>query len=226
MNETKKKDATAKIFILCTILLFIVSAVFTGLNISFMRECDLNYYKTTAVVTRLTTNHGYNNHNSYLKCTITYTYTTADGVEREVQGIGQANGIMPIDPDKIYVGKTIEIYVDSAKNEAIPVDGADLYSVISVVIFAFFAVTYVAGSAIFLHEKGRGLKYRLLITWLPIAVICVVSVLLFWAGLPYGGFAEIFKRVGGANGYTVMCAISCIAGAADAIISKKMCDKV
>lgn len=116
--------------------------------------------------------------------------------------------------------------MDTAKNEAIPVDRADIYSVISVVIFAFAAVLYVTGSAIYLHEKGLKLKHRLLITWLPVAVICIVSALLFLIGLPSGGFSELFVRVGGAIGYTVIAALTCICTVVDILISKKKREKV
>lgn len=229
MNEIKenrhKKDNTAKILLICAIFIFIASAVFTGLNVSYMRKCELNYYKTSAVITKLTTEHVNTNNKKDVRYRFTYTYTTEDGVEKEVSG-KRSIGKTSIDPYKIYVGETVEIYVDTAKNEAIPVDGADLYSVISVVLFAFSAILYVAGSAIFLHEKGLKLKHRLLITWLPIAAICVVSALLFVFGLPNGGISELFVRVGGAIGYTVIAALACVAAAVDTIICKNIRDKV
>lgn len=229
MNEIKdnknKKDNTAKILLICAIFIFIASAVFTGLNISYMRKCELNYYKTTAVITKLTTEHVNTNNYKDTRYRFTYTYTTEDGAYREVIGKRSMNKTS-IEPYRIYVGENVEIYVDTAKNEAITVDGADIYSVISVVLFAFSAVLYITGSAIYLHEKSLKLKHRLLITWLPVAVICIVSVLLFLIGLPNGGLSELFVRVGGAIGYTVIAALTFICAFVDILKSKKMREKV
>lgn len=229
MSEIKdnknKKDNTAKILLICAIFIFIVSAVFTGLNVSYMRKCELNYYKTTAVITKLTTEHVNTNNKKDNRYRFTYAYTTEDGAEREVVGKRSINKTS-LDPYKIYVGEKVEIYVDTDTNEAIPVEGADIYSVISVVLFAFAEVLYVTGSAIYLHEKGLKLKHRLLITWLPVAVICIVSALLFLIGLPSGGLSELFVRVGGAIGYTVIAALTCICAVVDILISKKKREKV
>lgn len=126
MSEIKdnknKKDNTAKILLICAVFIFIASAIFTGINVSYMRKCELNYYKTTAEITKLTTEHVNTNNKKDSRYCFTYGYTTEDGAYREVVGKRSMNKTS-LDPYKIYVGEKVEIYVDTATNEAIPVDG-------------------------------------------------------------------------------------------------------
>lgn len=220
-EENKNKSSSPKIVLLCAIFIFIVSVIFTGMNISFMRKCELNYYKTTAIVTKLTTEHV----QGYTRYRLIYTYKTENGAEHEVADRNSFDN-KALDTDKIYVGETVEIYVDTSNNEAIPVSDADIFSVISVIVFSLAAIIYAVGSAILLHENGYGLKYRLLITWLPLAAVCIVSVFTFWAGLPNGTFVEVFKSVRGAIGYTVIAGLACVAAAIDTLICKKKREKV
>ncbi len=50
---------------------------------------------------------------------------------------------------------------------------------------------------------------------------CVISILLFWIGLPDDGLSAVFTRVEGAIGYAVIGGVALLAVLTDGIISKK-----
>lgn len=220
------KNREALICLTLSIALIIGAIVFTALNIATMRDYELNYIKVTATVTKLETEHvnttDSNHSTSYRLC---YTYTF-DGTEHEAKDSSVYYMYSLYHLDKMR-GKQVEVYVNPKNfGEVTRVDSTDSYSLISLTLFFFGFVLYATGACMFIHKKSNTFIKRQLFVWLPIFIFCFATVFLFWLGLPTCGFGTVYKRIGGAIGYTVFAAVAAIAAGIDWLVQRKKKQKL
>lgn len=73
-----------------------------------------------------------------------------------------------------------------------------------------------------LSIKGSNLKKRLLFVWGVELLLGIAFLLLFWLGLPNSGFCEVFVRIEGAVGVTVVSGLVLLAALLDGVITQKL----
>ena len=220
LAETKRlkrvKDAWWLVGFAC--VLFALSLGFTVWTVARMHNFETNYLTVSGTVSDYKVHHGTATNGNYSRTTYTLVISyTVGGHEYEFSDT-VAYRVRPTD----MIGTTTEIYVNPLNPEnAKKVTTADDPSIVSAIIFPFSAVIYTLGALLLLQEKGSSFIKRLLRIWLPVFLWCVISVLLFWTGLPDDRFSAVFTRVEGAIGYAVVGGVALLALLIDVIISKK-----
>lgn len=194
-----------------------LSLGFTVLTAARMHNFETNYLTVSGTVSGYKVRHGTaTNGHSRTTYTLVISYTFN---EREYEFSDTA--AYRVRPTEM-IGTKTEIYVNPLNPEqAKKVTTADDPSLVSAIIFPFGAVIYTLGVLLLLQEKGNSFLKRLLFIWLPVFVWCVISILLFWIGLPDDGFGAVFTRVEGAIGYAVIGGVALLAVLTDGIISNK-----
>ncbi len=195
-----------------------LSLGFTVWTAACMHNFETNYLTVCGTVSGYKVRHGTatNGNNSRTTYTLVISYTFN---EREYEFSDTvAYRVRPTE----MIGTTTEIYVNPLNPEQVKkVTTADDPSFVSAIIFPFGVVVYTLGILLLLQEKGNSFLKRLLFIWLPVFVWCVISILLFWIGLPDDGLSAVFTRVEGAIGYAVIGGVALLAVLTDGIISKK-----
>ena len=103
------------------------------------------------------------------------------------------------------IGASTVVYVNPQNpRQAEKVTSAGFVSIMFACFFAFFCVTYATGMNILLSIKGSSIKKRLLFVWGVEFLLGITFLLLFWLGLPHSGFGEVFVRIEGVVGVTVI----------------------
>lgn len=194
-----------------------LSLGFTVLTAARMHNFETNYLTVSGTVSGYKVRHGtIANGHSRTTYTLVISYTFN---EREYEFSDTA--AYRVRPTEM-IGTKTEIYVNPLNPEqAKKVTTADDPSLVSAIIFPFGGVIYTLGVLLLLQEKGNSFLKRLLFIWLPVFVWCLISILLFWIGLPDDGFGAVFTRVEGAIGYAVIGGVALLAVLTDGIISKK-----
>ena len=178
-----------------------------------MRDFELNYVITEATIVDV--KYQPSAGNGYYYLVISYTY---GGKEYKFKS---ARGELII--NESVIGATTEIYVNpNNPAQAEKVTSADYVSIMCACFHAFLCVTYATGMNILLSVKGTSFKKRLAFTWGIEILLCVAVLLLFWLGLPNSGFDEVFIRIRGAIGVTVMLGLVTCATLIDGIVSHKL----
>lgn len=208
--ERRKTLLVARcVFFTAAFLIFTVSAVFAGLNIDRMRTFETEWDCVEGIVTDYKTIPG---KRAGIRLIVSYTYRGENFRFVEAKSFG----------GKINdaIGTKSNIYVNPENpEEAETVRSADRYSVVAAVTFALAAFLFVVSYI----STGTGKTYvnRVLCAYLPVFLSGIVFVLLSWIGLPGGGFGEIFTRIRGAAGFTVVAGLVLAAGIADGVLSRK-----
>lgn len=158
---------------------------------------------------------GHGSSHTYYYFVIEYTYENQE--YRFTDRVGHKSDVSD------QIGKWTKIYVDpNDPSSAEMVTSAGFVSIICACFFAFFCVMYSAGMNFFLSLKGTSFKKRLAFVWGIEVLLGTMFLLLFWLGLPKSGFDEVFTRIEGAVGVTVITGFVLFATILDAIISCKL----
>lgn len=213
--DDEKKPAI--IFLAIAAALFIAFIGFFAWHTSTMRKYELSYVRWEGTVVDVEARHSTNSDHAphtYYYLVISYTY---DGQEYTFT---DRTGHKYIEQGTI--GSTTEIYVNPKNpHQAEKVSSSDFISIICACFFAFFCVTYTAGINILLSVKGSNFKKRLLFAWGTEILLGIAFLLLFWLGLPNSSFGEVFARIEGAVGVTVITSAVSLIALLDGIISCK-----
>lgn len=212
-----KRIKAAWWFIGVACILLAVTLGFTIWTVARMRNFETNYVTLDGTVSDYNVNHGSigstSSRNTY-NLIITYVFNDREYKFSDTTSYHKR----PTD----MIGTTTKIYVDPKNPEkAKKVTTADDPSIVSAIIFPFAAIVFTLGMLLLLQEKGGSLIKRLLLIWLPVFLLCVTNVLLFWIGLPHDGFSAVFARVEGAIGYAVVGGVAVLATLIDVIVSSR-----
>ncbi|MDE7163623.1 MAG: DUF3592 domain-containing protein [Clostridia bacterium] len=216
----KNRRRNAVFFLVAALLFFCVAAVLFGVHVERMSNYELNYVQTVGTITDYKVHHnaGSNNKNRYT-LVISYTFKGKDYYFNDTA----AYSARPND----LIGKNTAIYVNPNNPErAKKATTADDLSVAAVFVFAFSLPTYVIGMGLVSEEKGFGYFRRILCMWLPVFAVCVLHVLLCWAGFPNSSFGTAYLRTDGAIGYTVLAGLALVGAAIDGAITKRFKPKL
>lgn len=204
-----KKIASA-IFLAAAAALFLLSAVFFGLNVARMRNYESNYVRAEGTVVGFYL-HGTGRRGARYSRILSYRFG-----EKEYK-LREGNGFYGVQETEL--GNTAEIYVNPlAPEDAVLLSEADNFSVVGAVVFTLSSFALMC--AIHLAKSGGGSYIkRLLYGYLPVSLLGVAFVLLFGLGLPEGGIAQVFARFSGALWYTAVTGIAAAVAATDAALS-------
>ncbi|MDE6585652.1 MAG: DUF3592 domain-containing protein [Clostridia bacterium] len=208
----------AIVFLTIAAALFIAFIGFFSWHTSTMRKYELSYVRWEGTIVGVETRHSSNSNHAprtYYYLVISYTF---DGQEYKFTDRTGHNYIK-----QGTIGSSTEIYVNP-KNpiQAEKVTSSDFISIICACFFAFFCVTYSAGMNILLSIKGSNFKKRFSFVWGTQILLGIVFLLLFWLGLPNSNFGEVFARIEGAVGVTVVSGLVLLVTLLDGIITYKL----
>lgn len=210
---------SAIVFLSIALALFLAFIGFFAWHTDRMRRHELEHVKIYGTVVDMETQHGNSGYKSssrtYYYLVIAYTYD--DQEYKFTDNVGNKYSVA----DKI--GYRVEIYVDPQNpSQAERVMSAGVVSIICACFFAFFCVTYAAGMNILLSATGSSFKKRSLLVW-GVEIILGLSFLLFFKlGLPHSGFGEVFARIEGAVGLTVITGLVLLVTLLDGVITHKL----
>ncbi len=206
------------VFLSIALVFFMAFIGFFSWHTVTMRDYELNYVRmqgTVVDVARRSSSTSGHGSRTYYYLVISYTYeeqeyTFTDRVGHNYDVRGK-------------IGTSAEIYVNPKNPEqAEKVTSSDYISIICACFFAFFCVTYSAGMNLLLSIKRSTFKKRCFFAWGMQILLGTVFLLLFWLGLPHGGFGEVFLRIKGAVGVTVVCGMVLCVTLLDGIITRKL----
>ena len=223
LSEYNEQRKPAIVFLSIAFALFLAFIGFFAWNTVRMRNYELNNVKITGKIIDVETHHSTagTNHGSrtYYYLVISYEY---DGQEYKFTDRVGHDYI-----ERGTVGSSTQIYVNPQNPaQAEKVTSSGFVSIICACFFAFFFVTYSAGMNIFLSIKGSTFKKRLLFVWGIVILLGITFLLLFWLGLPNGDFGEVFARIEGAIGVTVISGLALLVALLDGIITYKLHSKL
>jgi len=222
MSETKEQKQPIIVFLSIALVLFLGFIGFFAWHTARMRDYELNYIQINGTVVdieaRSTMSAGNHRPRSAYYLVIAYEFdgnkfefTDREGYEyRHDEWIGEST--------KVYVNPQNPIQAERVRS-------AGFVSIICACFFAFFCVTYAAGMNILLSIKGSSFKKRFLFIWGTEILIGIAFLLLFWLGLPNSGFGQVFTRIKGAIGITVVCGLVLLVTLIDGIISWRLHSK-
>ncbi|MDE6058913.1 MAG: DUF3592 domain-containing protein [Clostridia bacterium] len=213
----KDERKNAIILLSISLAMFLLFVGFFAWHTARMRSYELDFVRIEGTVTGYETHHSSTSgHGSrtyyYLQITYSYggeeyTFTDRTGHKYIASGV---------------IGSSTEIYVDpAAPSNAEKVSSSGFVSIICACFFAFFCMMYAVGMNILLSTKQSTFKKRLLFVWGAEILIGIVFLLLFWLGLPHSGFGEVFRRIEGAVGITVVSGLVLLAAFIDGLIAYK-----
>lgn len=219
--EYKEKRKSAIIFLSIAVALFLAFIGFFTWNTVRMRNYELNYDKikgSVAGVKESSSVHG-RAHRTYYYLVISYTFNGQEYQFTDITGHRYLTQSMIDNP--------VEIYVDPQNpNKAEVLTSSDFASIICACFFAFFCVAYSVGMNLLLSSKCSSFKKRCLFVWGIEVLLGTVFLLLFWLGLPHSGFGEVFVRIEGAVGVTVVTGIVLCVALIDGLLTKKFKIKI
>lgn len=207
---------SAIVFLSIALALFLAFIGFFVWHTVNMRNYELNYVRTEGFIVDVEMRHSRTGgkHTS----TTSYYYVISYTFEGKEYKFTDRMGHKYIEQGAI--GSSTEIYVDPKDPaRAEKVTSSDFVSIICACFFAFFCVTYAVGMNILLSIKGSAFKKRLAFTWGTEILIGIAFLLLFWLGLPNSNFGEVFVRIKGAIGVTVVSGLVLFAALIDGIIT-------
>ena len=191
LDEEKGKPSL--IFLTIALALFIAFVGFFAWNTANMRSYELDYVKTDGTIVGVEVHSSSGRSGSYYVVAYSYGGQEYKFTDRSGKALSSK------------IGTTTEIYVNPENPEmAEKVSSADYVSIICACFFAFFCATYSAGMNLLVSIKGSTLQRRFIFVWGIEILLGFVVVLSFGAGLPLSGFGEVFRRIRGAVGFTVV----------------------
>lgn len=209
---------SAFVFLSIALALFLGFIGFFIGNTLTMRSYELDFVRIEGTVTGYETHHSSTSgHGSrtYYYLRISYEY---DGEEYTFT---DRTGHRYLESD--VIGSSTEIYVDPQEpSRAEKVSSSDFISILCACFFAFFCVTYAVGMNLFLSTKGSSFKKRFAFVWGVDMLLGIAFLLLFRLGLPSSGFGEVFTRIEGAVGVTVVTGLVVLAASLDGLITRKL----
>ena len=206
------------------ILSFVLFAAFIGFFVWHtvkMRNYELNFVVTDGTVIDMekSTSSSSHGHTYYYYYVISYEF------QGNTYSFTDSEGHHTFQTENI--GKSTKIYVNPQNpRQAERVRSSDYASVICACFFAFFCLAYAAGMNFLLSLKTSTYKKRFLFTWGIEFLIGIAFILLFWLGLPHSGFGEVFIRVRGAVGITVILGLIMMACIINGIVTYKLSKKL
>lgn len=210
-KRRRKKEAWGVLLIAGVLIALALG--FSVWTITRMRNYETNYLTVKGTITDYKTHYSPSTKHSNWHYSLVISYRF-EGREYELSDTAGFSA----PPDEL-IGNTTEIYVNPQNPEqAKKVSTASSPSYVSAIAFPFGAVFYALGTALLLQERGSSFLKRALCIWLPLLVYSAASVLLYWVGLPYDGFGEVFSRVDGAIGYSVSGGLAVLAGIIDGAV--------
>ena len=215
-RENSEQRQPAIVFLSISLALFLAFIGFFAWHTVRMRSYELNYIKTTGTVVGVQARHSTSG--TYYYPVISYNFDGEEYTFTDRTGYGYS-------PDD-KIGSSTEIYVDPQDPLFVErVSSADFVSIICACLFAFFCVTYSAGMNCLLSLKGSSFKKRLTFAWGAELLLGAMVLLLFWLGLPNSGFGEVFLRIKGAIGVTVISGLVLCVAALDGVITHRLRSK-
>ncbi len=214
-NDRKRPSI---VFLSIALVFFMAFTGFFAWHTVTMRDYELNYVRIQGTVIGVDEYHSSTSgrgSKTYYRLVISYTFegqehTFTDRVGHKYDMRGK-------------IGTSTEIYVNPQNPEqAEKVTSSDYISIICACFFAFFCVTYSAGMNLLLSMKRSTFKKRCVFAWGMEILLGTVVLLLFWLGLPHSGFGEVFLRIKGAVGVTVVCGMVLCVTLLDGIITRKL----
>lgn len=213
----------AIVFLSIALALFLAFIGFFAWHTARMRSYALKYVRMEGTVVdvekQLSSSGPHHTSQTYYYLVISYTYEgqTYTFTDRVGHNYNVYNKI----------GTSTEIYVNPQNpRQAEKATSSDFVSIICACFFAFFCVTYATGMNVLLCMKGSTFKKRFLFVWGTEILLGIAFLLLFWLGLPHSGFGEVFVRIKGAVGITVVCGLVLCVALLDGLITRKLHWKV
>lgn len=216
IDTEQKKPAIVFLSIAAALFLaFIGFFIWHTVRMRSYELTNVKIYGTVVDVEKHRTSSSSHGSRTYYYMVISYTYEDQEYTFTDRTGYRY---------DMSYnVGKSMEIYVDPKNpSSAEAVTSSGFVSIICACFFAFFCVTYAAGMNILLSIKGSSFTKRLLFVWGIDILLGITFMLLFWLGLPYSGFGEVFDRIEGAVGLIVVSCLVALVTVLDAVITFKL----
>ena len=215
IDEEKGKPAI--VFLSISLAFFLAFIGFFSWHTARMRNYELNYVKTEGTVIGVDTHYNSSSRTGY-HLIISYTFKGQEHTFTDRVGHRSIK--------RGTIGSSTEIYVNPQNpNQAEKVTSSGFVSIICACFFAFFCVTYGAGMNLLVSIKGSTFKKRCIFVWGMEILLGILFLLLFWLGLPHSGFGEVFTRIEGAIGVTVVsCLVLCVTFI-DGIITYKLNSK-
>lgn len=215
----KEHGEPSIVFLSISLALFLVFIGFFAWRTAIMRNYEINYVKINGTIVDIESRHSSGSLSTHTPSRTVYHFVISYTYEETENTFTDRVGHNYAETGKI--GTSVKIYVNPQNpKQAEMVMSAGFVSIMCACFFAFFCVTYSAGMNIFLSIKGSTYKKRLLFVWGILIVLGVAFLLLFWLGLPYSEFSEVFARIEGAVGVTVICGIVLLVALLDVILSK------
>lgn len=205
--ESKDKRIAILVFYIAAFLLFVVSVVFFGIDISRTRNYELHYERITGTVVDFYI-HGVGR-SARISLIISYAYggniyilkdpSSFGGLLSSVKNTEKDLFVNPLDP-----------------NDAVTVSTAGAFSTVEVALFglAVFLIVITA------FLSGRSYKRRVLFAYLPAVVLSLTFLFLSLLGYPRSGLDTVFARMDGAAGYAVVAGIALVAALIDGIVTR------
>ena len=213
MSMFFEKIKPAIVFLSISLALLLV---FTGLfawHSARMRDFELNYVRTEATIVDL--KYESSAGRGAYRLVIAYTFGGKEYTFKDRMGHPNIR--------QGVIGAKTEIYVNpNDPAQAEKVTSADFVSIMCACFYAFLCVTYATGMNILLNAKRGSFKKRLAFTWGTEILLSVAVLLLFGLGLPNSGLGEVFIRIKGAVGVTVILGGIVCAALIDGIVSYKL----
>ena len=213
-SDERKQPAI--VFLSISLALFLAFIGFFAWHTARMRSYELDYIKVKGTVVDIKQQHSTTDRHTrtYYYLVISYefegkeyTFTDRTGYHTYESG---------------WIGGNTNVYVNPQNpSQAERVKSSGFVSIISSCFFAFYCATYAVGMNLLLSIKGTSYKKRLLFVWGIEILLGVAFVLLCWLGLPHSSFGEIFVRIEGAVGITVVSGLVLCAALLDGIITRK-----
>lgn len=213
-----EKGRPAIVFLCISLALLLAIIGFFSWHTAIMRDYELNYVKIKGTVVDVEERHSSGSHATHTPSrtlnylVISYTY---NGIENTfTDRVGYNNDLSD------QIGTATSIYVNPQNPmQAEKVTSAGIVSIICACFFAFFCVTYAAGTNLLLSINGNTYIKRLLFVWGAEILLGIAFLLLCWLGLPHSDFREIFVRIEGAVGVCVICQAVLIIALLDVLFS-------
>lgn len=213
---------TPAIVFLCIALVFLLAVIgFFAWHTVRMRSFELNYVKINGTAVDVEERHRAPDSSHHALRTgyylvISYTFDAQDYTFTDRMGHNYSVA-------HAKIGTSAEVYVNPRNpNQAETVTSSGFVSIICACFFAFFCVTYSVGKNLLLSITVNTFNKRLAFVWGIEILLGVAFLLLFWVGLPYSGFGEVFVRIQGAVGVTVVLGLVLCAVLIDGIITCRL----
>ena len=232
-NQTKLKDIWADkekgepaiVFLSIALALFLAFVVFFAWHTAAMRNYEINYVKINGTIVDIESRHSSGSLSTHTPSRTVYHYVISYSYEGTENTFTDRTGNNYAETSKI--GSRVKVYVNPQNpKQAEMVTSAGFVSVICACFFAFFCVTYSVGMNFVLSIKGSSIFKRLLFVWGILILLGIAFLLLFWLGLPNSGFGEIFARIEGAVGVTVVSGLVLLAFLTDVLLTKILTAKI